>query len=117
MILLRILGLTVPALAVTSDRIGTLSRMQISLPIIPSPLLLSAVVHITGRILPPVLFVEEDLDDLYLIQQRLDSAGAKNPIVSARDVPDAIAFLEGVVSNTGLYPIPSVMFTDLKLSG
>ena len=67
-----------------------------------------------------LLFIVEDYeDDAKLLQLLLTSAGIFNPVRVALSAEEAMTYLEGVppYSNRALYPLPSVIFVDLKLPG
>jgi CheY-like chemotaxis protein len=66
------------------------------------------------RTLQPVLIVENDPDDLFLIRRLFAKAGVKNPVVTFEDGEDAIQFLRGSCSATGAV-LPCLVFTDLKM--
>lgn len=63
------------------------------------------------------MVVEENPDDFYLISRRIQSAGAKNPLVTFFDGDDAIRHLEKVVAEPERNAVPCLVFTDLKLLG
>lgn len=65
----------------------------------------------------PVLVIEEDADDLFVIRRRLEAGGTGNPVVSFFDGDDAIEYLGLGITSPEQYPLPCVMFTDLKLLG
>jgi CheY-like chemotaxis protein len=67
----------------------------------------------------PILIVEDYEDDAKLLQLLLTNVGVSNAIRISLSAEDAINYLDGVppFSNRDLYPIPSVVFVDLKLPG
>lgn len=66
-----------------------------------------------------ILIVEDFEDDAKLLELLLTGAGVINPIRSVLSAEQAIAYLEGAPPywNRGKYPLPSVIFVDLKLPG
>ena len=67
-----------------------------------------------------LLFIVEDYeDDAKLLQMLLTKGGIFNPVRVALSAEEAMTYLEGVppYSNRALYPLPSVIFVDLKLPG
>src|SRR3954467_14021219 len=67
------------------------------------------------RSLPPVLVVENDPDDLFLIRRVFAKAGVKNPIVTFEDGVAATEFLKACSSSPGAGLLPCIIFTDLKM--
>src|SRR4051812_30419851 len=63
---------------------------------------------------PPILLVEGCAADLYLTCRRLEDDGVTNPVISARDITEAIMLLQEVIRDPRGHPMPIVMFTDLK---
>jgi CheY-like chemotaxis protein len=66
-----------------------------------------------------LLIVEDFDDDAKLLQLLLTNGGIFNPVRVALSAEEAMTYLEGVppYSNRALYPLPSVIFVDLKLPG
>jgi CheY-like chemotaxis protein len=66
-----------------------------------------------------ILIVEDYEDDAKLLQLMLANAGIFNPIRIALSAEEAIAYLKGAPpdSNRATFPLPSVIFVDLKLPG
>jgi CheY-like chemotaxis protein len=66
-----------------------------------------------------ILIVEDYEDDAKLLQLLLASCGISNPVRITLNAEEAINYLSGVppFSNRGLYPLPKVVFVDLKLPG
>jgi CheY-like chemotaxis protein len=64
-----------------------------------------------------ILLVEDNEDDVFLMQRALKKAGIANPLQVARDGLAAIRYLsgEGSFAKRDLYPLPKVIFLDLKL--
>ncbi|MDB6092458.1 MAG: response regulator receiver protein [Verrucomicrobia bacterium] len=63
---------------------------------------------------PPILLVESCAADLYLTSRRLEADGVTNPIISAREISEAMILLQEVIRDPRRHPLPIVMFTDLK---
>ena len=64
-----------------------------------------------------ILLVEDNEDDVFLMERALQGAGIINPVEVVPDGQEAIDYLSGV-GKYGLrskYPIPAVVFLDLKL--
>ena len=66
-----------------------------------------------------ILIVEDYEDDAKLLQMLLANGGIANPTRISLSAEEAITYLAGVppYSNRVLYPLPSVIFIDLKLPG
>ena len=66
-----------------------------------------------------ILIVEDYEDDAKLLQLLLTNVGVANAVRISLRAEDAINYLDGVppFSNRALYPLPSVVFVDLKLPG
>jgi len=66
-----------------------------------------------------ILIVEDCDDDAKLLEIGLKAAGICNPMRVALSAEEAITYLEGVppYSNRARYPLPAVIFVDLKLPG
>ena len=66
-----------------------------------------------------ILIVEDYEDDAKLLQLLLFNCGIINPVRTALNAEDGINYLAGVppFSNRALYPLPAVVFVDLKLPG
>jgi len=64
-----------------------------------------------------ILLVEDNEDDVFLMKRALKGAGISNPLSVAEDGQSAIDYLEGKgnYSDRTLYPLPSLIFLDLKL--
>ena len=65
----------------------------------------------------PILLVEDDVNDVFLVQHAMKKAGVANPIQVAGDGQQAIDYLKG----TGKFfdseksPLPCLVLLDLKL--
>jgi CheY-like chemotaxis protein len=64
-----------------------------------------------------ILLIEDNEDDVFLMQRALDKAGIVNPILTAEDGQEAIDYLSGIgkFSDRKKYPVPALIFLDLKL--
>jgi CheY-like chemotaxis protein len=64
-----------------------------------------------------ILLVEDNEDDAFLMKRALKDAEVKNPLCIAQDGQEAIDYLSGTgaFSDRQTYPIPAVVFLDLKL--
>lgn len=65
----------------------------------------------------PILVVEDNPDDLFFMKRSLAAAGLSNPLQVAEDGQTAIDYLsgEGAFSDRSQFPIPLLIFLDLKL--
>ena len=64
-----------------------------------------------------VLLVEDDENDGFFMVRAFKKAGLPTPLQIATDGQMAIDYLEGTgkFANRALYPLPSLILTDLKL--
>jgi CheY-like chemotaxis protein len=65
----------------------------------------------------PIVVVEENPDDLYLLTHRIKGSGSTHPIVDFADPADAIAYFERALQSANKGDLPCILFTDLKLLG
>jgi len=65
----------------------------------------------------PILQVEDDPNDVFLLQHAMKKAGVKNPIQVANDGQQAIDYLKGVgkFADREQFPLPGLVLLDLKL--
>ena len=65
----------------------------------------------------PILLVEDNEDDVFLMKRALKNAGIKNPLRVAEDGQQAMDYLSGIgaYADRTQYPIPALVFLDLKL--
>jgi CheY-like chemotaxis protein len=65
----------------------------------------------------PILQVEDDPNDVFLLQHAWRKAGIENPIQIASDGQQAIHYLQGVgkFADRAKFPYPCLVFLDLKL--
>jgi len=68
---------------------------------------------------PVILLVEDNEDDVILIKDALERAGVTNPVHVVGTASAAVNYLsgKGEFSDRKLYPVPKVVFLDLKLPG
>ena len=64
-----------------------------------------------------ILLVEDNQDDVFLMQRALHSARIVNPLIVVETGQEAIDYLAGAgkFSDRDSYPLPAVIFLDLKL--
>lgn len=65
----------------------------------------------------PILQVDDDPNDIFLLQHAMKKAGVANPIQVARDGQRAIDYLKGAgkFANREEFPLPCLVLLDLKL--
>jgi two-component system response regulator len=65
----------------------------------------------------PILQVEDDPNDVFLLQHAMTKAGVANPIRVATDGQQAIDYLKGTgkFANREQFPLPCLVLLDLKL--
>ena len=65
----------------------------------------------------PILVADDDADDAEEILLVLQNAGLTNPVVTVSDGEEAVAYLqgEGQFADREKFPLPSVLFLDLKM--
>ncbi len=66
-------------------------------------------------LLPPILIVDDDPDDLFILKRLLAKAGVKNKVLAIEDAPAAVAYLEAESANPASRYIPWMIFTDLHM--
>ncbi len=64
-----------------------------------------------------ILLVEDNEDDVFLMERALKGARITNPLLIVEDGQSAIDYLsgEGKYSDRTAFPIPSIVFLDLKI--
>ncbi|MEW6156865.1 MAG: response regulator [Verrucomicrobiota bacterium] len=64
-----------------------------------------------------LLLVEDNEDDVFLMQRALKEAAVANPLFIVSDGQEALDYLagQGKFSARATYPLPAVIFLDLKL--
>ena len=65
----------------------------------------------------PILQVEDDANDVFLLQHAMTKAGVENPIQVATDGQQAIDYLKGAgkYADREQFPLPCLVLLDLKL--
>jgi CheY-like chemotaxis protein len=65
----------------------------------------------------PILFAENEEDDIVLTRQALKEAGVVNPLIDVPDGQEAIRYLqgEGRYADRTMYPLPCLLLLDLKM--
>ena len=65
----------------------------------------------------PILLVEDNDDDAFLLKRALEASGIENPLHVVTDGEQAFDYLKGIGKYTdrALYPLPSLILLDLKL--
>lgn len=65
----------------------------------------------------PILQVEDDANDVFLLQHAMTKAGVANPIQVVTDGRQAIDYLNGIgkFGDREKYPLPCLVLLDLKL--
>jgi CheY-like chemotaxis protein len=67
-----------------------------------------------------ILLAEDSPDDELFLKKVLERCGIENPVCGVvRDGREAIAYIEGVgrFSDRSQYPVPEILFLDLKMPG
>ena len=64
-----------------------------------------------------ILLVDDNEDDVFLMERAVQAAGIKNPTFVVGDGNEAINYLSGLgkYGDRGQFPLPAVVFLDLKL--
>jgi CheY-like chemotaxis protein len=64
-----------------------------------------------------ILLVEDNEDDVFLMTRALKAAGIANPLQIVEDGQQAIDYLKGAgrFADRNTYPMPAIVFLDLKL--
>lgn len=67
----------------------------------------------------PILIAEDSEDDVALLKLTLRQTGIINPVYVVRDGSEVIAYFrgEGNYSNRRQFPLPRILFLDLKMPG
>jgi CheY-like chemotaxis protein len=65
----------------------------------------------------PILQVEDDLNDIFLLQHALKKAGAENPVQVVTDGQEAIDYLQGAgkFADRAQFPLPCLVLLDLNM--
>ena len=67
-----------------------------------------------ARPLFPVVLVDDNVDDLFVLRQRLLRGGVENPLLSFEEGEEAMAHLKRAIAHNS-EPLPRVMFLDLRM--
>ena len=67
--------------------------------------------------LPPVLLVDDEPDDLFILRRLITKAGIKNKVVAMEDPLGAIEYLDLEAKNGRPLFIPCAVLTDLNMPG
>ena len=65
--------------------------------------------------LPPILIVDDEADDVFILKRLLSKAQIKNKLISFEDPTAAIAYLQGEILSPQDIFIPWIIFTDLNM--
>jgi CheY-like chemotaxis protein len=65
----------------------------------------------------PILYAEDEENDVFFLQRAFRQAGISHPLVVAPDGQDAIDYFagDGRYSNRGLHPLPCLVLIDLNM--
>jgi CheY-like chemotaxis protein len=65
----------------------------------------------------PVLLVEDNPDDVFLVQRAFQTAQIKHPLLTVRDGQEAIDYLsgKGQYSSRSAHPLPQLVLADLQM--
>jgi len=65
----------------------------------------------------PILLVEDDPNDVWLVKHAFQSANISNPLRIVNDGQEAIDYLKGLgaYSDRGAFPLPKLVLLDLKM--
>jgi CheY-like chemotaxis protein len=65
----------------------------------------------------PILLVEDDPNDVWLVKHAFQSANIGNPLRIVNDGQEAIDYLKGngAYSDRGAFPLPKLVLLDLKM--
>jgi CheY-like chemotaxis protein len=67
--------------------------------------------------LRPVIIIDDEPDDLFLLRRMLEKGGVKNPVITFLDSEDVRTFFAAIAIVVQKVPdfAPCVLFTDLKM--
>ena len=65
----------------------------------------------------PILLVEDDPNDVWLVKHAFQSANISNPLRIVNDGQEAIDYIKGngAYSDRGAFPLPKLVLLDLKM--
>lgn len=67
--------------------------------------------------LQPLLIVDDNHDDLFILKRLLLRAGAKNALVTFDHSEEAIRFLQAAIRTPDTNMIPAAIFSDIRMPG
>lgn len=72
----------------------------------------------TSGVLPPLIIVDDNEDDVFIVAKRLKSAGVPNSLIHFRDGAEAFEFLKQFCppAKTSVQ-LPCLMFLDINMPG
>lgn len=62
----------------------------------------------------PILLVDDNVDDLFVLRQRVQRSGLPNPVVSFKDGEEAMAHLQRAITDKSR-PLPAILFLDVRM--
>ena len=65
--------------------------------------------------LAPILFIEDNSDDVFFFKRILADTGVQNPVLTFEDGAEAVEYLTSMVSKPETV-LPLIIFTDLRMS-
>jgi CheY-like chemotaxis protein len=65
--------------------------------------------------LPPILIVDDDADDIFILKRLLAKANITHKVVSFEDARAAFAYLQAEIAAGDKIYYPCVAFTDLNM--
>jgi len=65
--------------------------------------------------LPPILIVDDDSDDLFILKHVLTKAGVENAVVAFQDATAALSYLMSENKRLGRLYVPCIVFTDFNM--
>lgn len=79
----------------------------------------SAASRTVSSALHPILVVDDDPNDIFLLRERFDSAHVANPIVAFTNGAEAVQFITRtcLTAETMQHPRPRLMFLDINMPG
>jgi len=72
-------------------------------------------VHERMTALPPILIVDDDSDDLFILKHVLTKAGVENAVVAFQDATAALSYLVSENKRLGRLYVPCIVFTDFNM--
>lgn len=65
--------------------------------------------------LPPIVIVDDDADDAFILRRLLVKSGLKNKVVAFEDARAAVVYLQAQISSGEAMYFPCVIFSDLSM--